>query len=641
MFNLAEASPIDDDPMSLYSFWFEKAYPHPSSRRDILKKEMEGKSPSAATLRLAHLLSSRKLSTFVVTSNFDDLLYQALLLFGRPPILCDHPATASRIELDNFEDVQIVHVHGSYNFYDVCNLKGEIAERSDLSQQRVGTMSFLLNQLLASRSPIVIGYSGWENDVIMTALRERLKFRPASLTYWFCYSKQSYESLPVWLQANEYVRFIIPNEVQLQPAGDDDEQFSDPRHEHTADEAVAVESAASHARMPAVHVFDTLIQKLKISEPLVTRDPFEYLAQRLEPIFEHSTISPQIRTDNYDFPSVAGRLRIARDRENAERAYPEQTLEHIRAELRQSAYDRAYKVAFAMANKFVAEATVSHTLTLREFLELFSLAIKNADSEIANNIVEAFLSAVTRLRELEQDNANLFPFADALRAEAGRITRAQKSAAAVDLINRTISQIAEATDEPTVKVRLDLLLGKATNLLAMNVEDEEAYSILDEIVGYDADTADSRVVMHAYLHKARAKQSYDAKAALQSYEAAIDRFNGMGGSSRDYIEAIGGAARTSNKIRDYEKTLAFATVAEKMLQTTKMVRDRVALKRVFVSKAIALAKTGRIGEAIAAVEPYISLDEAERRVASAVSQFECSRYCCRLLCEERRCSASA
>src|SRR3972149_7514452 len=104
-----------------YSHWFNQAYPQPIQRQRYLRSLIEGKPISHANLRLAHLLLEKRIASLVVTPNFDDFLSRALTLFGIPHILCDHPKTVERIHPEQ-NDVQIVHVHGTYWFYDCCNL---------------------------------------------------------------------------------------------------------------------------------------------------------------------------------------------------------------------------------------------------------------------------------------------------------------------------------------------------------------------------------------------------------------------------------------------------------------------------------------------------------------------------------------
>ena len=83
--------------------------------------------------------------------------------------------------------------------------------KSIMNDSRISMSNLLLAQILKTKSPIVIGYSGWEDDVIMSKLRERLAY--AALPYkliWFCYSGNDYEKLPGWLKENEEVVFVLP-----------------------------------------------------------------------------------------------------------------------------------------------------------------------------------------------------------------------------------------------------------------------------------------------------------------------------------------------------------------------------------------------------------------------------------------------
>lgn len=71
-------------------------------------------------------------------------------------------------------------------------------------------------------SPIVIGYSGWENDVIMKELKERLEMPLKYKIYWFCYNEKDYESIAPWVkyidEDNKIMRddviFILPQKKQ-------------------------------------------------------------------------------------------------------------------------------------------------------------------------------------------------------------------------------------------------------------------------------------------------------------------------------------------------------------------------------------------------------------------------------------------
>lgn len=124
--------PPTNNSLGTYSYWFEQAFPNAEARQHYLRGLMENASISNANFRLAHLLLDKKLASIVVTPNFDDFLMRALVLFGRRPVVCDHPQTLERISVES-RDIQIIHVHGSYWFYDCCNLAGEIGDRAQRS----------------------------------------------------------------------------------------------------------------------------------------------------------------------------------------------------------------------------------------------------------------------------------------------------------------------------------------------------------------------------------------------------------------------------------------------------------------------------------------------------------------------------
>lgn len=52
-------------------------------------------------------------------------------------------------------------------------------------------------------SPLVIGYSGWENDVIMSELKERFKMPLKYKMYWFCHNEEDYKNLPLWIKYSD------------------------------------------------------------------------------------------------------------------------------------------------------------------------------------------------------------------------------------------------------------------------------------------------------------------------------------------------------------------------------------------------------------------------------------------------------
>ena len=106
-----------------YSYWFNKAFPHKEIRRIYLEKLIVGKQIPEEVLKLANILSSKEITNLVVTPNFDKFIYQALNLYGEKNILLsERPENVTKLNI-NSDSLNILHVHGTYEYYDCCNLK--------------------------------------------------------------------------------------------------------------------------------------------------------------------------------------------------------------------------------------------------------------------------------------------------------------------------------------------------------------------------------------------------------------------------------------------------------------------------------------------------------------------------------------
>lgn len=255
-----------------YSHWLEVACPQPIQRRNLLRNIVNGQRLSAANLRLAHLLLNENpdkppIANMVATVNFDDQLSRALALFGQRFLVCDHPATTIRVDPSDTNLVQLVHVHGTSDHYDLKNLRAEILDTANYSAATVSTMASLLDALFRSRSPIVVGYSGWEGDVVMSALRRRLNGQSLAYNlYWFCYRRSCLDELPPWLKDHRDVRLIAPRGAL---------ERSD----------VPTASPTSGSKQPdtlsATLVFEELIRAFSLPAPRLTLNPITFYIDML------------------------------------------------------------------------------------------------------------------------------------------------------------------------------------------------------------------------------------------------------------------------------------------------------------------------------------------------------------------------
>jgi len=548
---LAEKNALDT-----YSYWFQTAYAEPKRRQKYLHDLIHGKPITHASFRLAHLLLSNKISNLVVTTNFDDFLAKALTLFGEPHIVCDHPQTVRRIN-HNEALLQIVHLHGSYWFYDCCNLRGEVEERALQSQQTTSTMASLLNVIMWDRSPLVIGYSGWEGDVFMESLKLRLATPLSSNIYWFCYSKSTVNSLPDWVKQNPQIWFVVPTPKSVaKPAANDLELSSELRSAAPGIQAKSGGVRNDEDTLPADTVLLRLIQAFNLDAPELTKDPLGFFAARLE----NSLPTGDVATDIYAIKSVIERVRTAKKREaESEKANVKpsaSTLEQVRDALRRADFREAVKQG---AN------IVLNTLKDKDLNELadamWSAAVglfDNSEEELlAYNLVVTIRDTLSE-RTGAESGATRMKVAEALMNTAvslGTLKRVDEEIAAYD---RVIERFIDA-EELEVKEQV------AGALIAKGISLEQKNQMKAAIALYDQLVQQYRDAPQLELQK-RVAQALIQKGAC-----------------------LGSLGQTDEEFELYD------LVVEQYGSESGM-RGEVALA--FFSKAIALGNLNRIDEAI-------------------------------------------
>jgi tetratricopeptide (TPR) repeat protein len=333
-----------------YSHWFDRAYPQPQQKRQYLESLIKGRPLSPASLRLAHVLMTKQVADTVITPNFDDFISRALTLFGETNFsLCDHPRITDRIDSEE-HDIKVVHVHGSYRIYDLANSEDELADRASSSSSTTLTMSSLLDRLFAYRGALVIGYSGWDGDVIMEALKRRLVGQrlPYRL-YFFCYRRSNRDELPDWIRNHQDVRFVVPPEEKLKApeskvvvgANRSEPDRVGPGAKLVADPLTG--DRGGEPTLQAKDILDALIQRLKLDPPKLVTDPLVFFEQQLR-----DAALPESEQDPYSFLSVADRIHAASvllSAQGAEQQGVATSLESVRNAIRRSQYSEAVEIA--------------------------------------------------------------------------------------------------------------------------------------------------------------------------------------------------------------------------------------------------------------------------------------------------------
>jgi len=181
-------------------------FPSGFDLQEFLEIHLKDREPSPACRELARLVGPNGLTNLVLTVNFCDEIPDAVRERGLQPWVLDHPDQINERLVLSLPQIQIVKLHGAYLHFDSCNLEAELKRRARQVRNKV-------LDVLAERTVLVLGYSGWKGDAFLSALRHHLTRRttfPGSV-WWFCYSDDDYQRLPRWLVNSPYVRMVTPS----------------------------------------------------------------------------------------------------------------------------------------------------------------------------------------------------------------------------------------------------------------------------------------------------------------------------------------------------------------------------------------------------------------------------------------------
>ena len=489
----------------------QTAFPQASQRQRYFKGLISDKPISHANFRLAHLLLEKRLATLVVTPNFDDFLSRALDLFGQPHIICDHPYTVERIDPESPE-IQIVHVHGTYWFYDCCNLRGEIEARTKDSRDRAETMTSLLDKIMSRHSPIVVGYSGWESDVIMTALKRRLTSGLPNNLYWFCYERAGLEPLRAFFRNHADVCLVLPPDA--------------PARESTAttDELPAMAEkllpgTASQPTLSAQLVLDTFVRNFTAKPPKIFLDPIGFFLGQLRDSFPPDSVERQ----GDDIYKMSNLIRDVEHVRSAAKGLTEidGAIEKVINAVRRSAYSEAIVLAQPLASRPLSD---EQRETLIDTVYSASLGLfDNSQIELDGyNLVTALAigDVLTRPRVPWYLGAALFNKGVTL----GQLNRSEEEIQAYDEVLR---RVGDAT-EPALREQVArALFNKGFRLGRLNRSEEEIQAY-DEVLRRFGDATEPALreqIAKALFNKGvTLGQLSRAEEEIQTYDEVLRRF---------------------------------------------------------------------------------------------------------------------
>ncbi|MGD0499897.1 MAG: SIR2 family protein, partial [Bryobacteraceae bacterium] len=517
-------------PGDAYSHWFSQAYPQPEQRQRYLRDLMEKAFISRANFRLAHLLLESTVSNLVFTTNFDDFLSRALTLFGKQHIVCDHPNTVERIDLES-PDTQIVHVHGSYWFYDCCNLKEEVERRAQLSGATSFTIAQLLDGVLWSRSPLVLGYSGWDGDIFMSALKRRLSVGLRTNLYWFCYRRANADGLPDWLTRVGNVTAVLPPESRAEDAGPASRgELPDGEPPGSAAPRAAESGAGSGAKaaetpLSATAVLDDLVRAFGLSPPKLTQDPLGFFAEQLKTSLIGDRPDDEGQSDVYSIRGVIEQVLGAR---KLQRAAPTSKIAAELEAVRDASRRSDYRAAVRGAGRIRLEELGA--TQLRELL----LTMAQAGAALWDNSPDELLSydlVLSIADKMESagatDPAVVREGAKALYNKGLTLGVLNRSEEEIAVYDEVVRRYGDATEAPLREQVAKALVNKGITLGSLNRSEEEI-AVYDEVVRRYGEAPEAPLrerVAKALVNKGITLGSLNrSEEAIAAYDEVVRRY---------------------------------------------------------------------------------------------------------------------
>jgi tetratricopeptide (TPR) repeat protein len=521
--------PPGGSALDRYQACFETAFSQAEERRIFLHQHLHTARISAANFRLAHMLSEGDLTKLVFTPNFDEMLTRALRLFGHETIVCDHPKTTQRIDPSR-PDLQVVHVHGTHWFYDCCNLRGEIEgqARSDFADST--SMGQLLDRVLAERSPLVVGYSGWEGDVLMTSLRRRLQqpILPFNI-YWFCFQRSELDTLPKWLTGHASVRLVVqpklpvvaePQTTQYLSRGPGGALGS----ERESDEGVG------EPTLRARDVFEAFIQKLDLKAPHLTDEPLEFFLRHLEKNLDPEDASGRLFLIREVFDRVRSGMELERSKRLGGSAAQQQAAEALRRvsdAIRRSAYSAAAEAAREINLSLLNN---EQRKELDEALKATYLGLGDSDAELGLRACEVWsdLAEIALSNESPDHMAWSISAAKALHGRGYLLLLLGRPDAAIEVFSQVVQRFGEAI-EPALRERVAKALFSKGVSLAKTGKPEAAIEAYSQVVQRFGDAVDP--VLREVVAKALFSLGYalgvegNPEAEIDAYSQLVERFD--------------------------------------------------------------------------------------------------------------------
>jgi tetratricopeptide (TPR) repeat protein len=179
-------------PALSYGPVMEAVFPHRDEKQKEVERICKGRDPGFGCCVLAKLIEAKAPDfNVVLTTNFDDLIADALYLFtASRPLVISHAALAQYMLADP-DKALIAKLHGDYQLQPL-NTEQELSKLNALVAER-------LRRLLQQRGLIVMGYGG--NDKSVMGVLESLPPDALGPGIWWVARSEPNERVVNWLKA--------------------------------------------------------------------------------------------------------------------------------------------------------------------------------------------------------------------------------------------------------------------------------------------------------------------------------------------------------------------------------------------------------------------------------------------------------
>lgn len=159
---------------TLYGFWFETYSEEPLRRYQLIEETLKGKEPLGAYILMAYLMKSGLINN-VYTTNFDDLLHDAIVYYTYEKVRMYADDETSRFISVFADEANIIKLNGDYRYAIEANSLENMYEMAHRIHQK-------FTELLLDIDLVVLGYGGADHSIMSNLVKLKAE-RPFGL-YW-------------------------------------------------------------------------------------------------------------------------------------------------------------------------------------------------------------------------------------------------------------------------------------------------------------------------------------------------------------------------------------------------------------------------------------------------------------------------